>query len=198
MINLLTCDPGSTNFGFAVTNGRIMEVKSKPVVQFKIAASGLCPCPINKVKDTKDLRAKQIAFKEWFLKIVKDHDITAVGLERFQTRGLLGPLVEYVGIMTGIILSNSEGMPFKVYGAATWKNAVRRSTGDPEWLNQTYKIAKVQPHQLDASLMGVWLLHQGAKIQDFGELDLVERRDKFLDMIESTSLERLVNRKLKR
>lgn len=198
MITIMSCDPGSTNFGFAITKGKITEVNGKIRIKFKTIMSGICPCPINKVKDTKDLRSKQLAFKGWFNSILAEHGVNAVGLERFQTRGLLGPLIEYVGIMTGIMLSNTEGMPLKVYPAAVWKNAVRRSTDDKEWLNQLYKVAKVQPHQVDAALMGVWLLYQGFGLTDFEGFDLDKNKDKFLDMLEATSIERLVNRRIKR
>ena len=95
----------------------------------------------------------------------------------------------------GIPRYTSPVVPFR---AATWKNAVRRNANDKEFLDKTYKIAKVPPHQLDASLMGVWTLYQGYNRTDFEGLDLVQIRDKLLDQIEATSETKLINRKIKR
>jgi hypothetical protein len=197
MINILSCDPGSINFGFSVLTGRIQDGE----ISFKVVANGMCPCPLKRVKKSKDLRDQQVQFQLWFENLIFKHNIDAVCAERFMARGLLGPLGEYIGIMLGmmgLILIQKNKKPLKIFPAATWKNAVRRNADDKEFLDKTYKIAKVPPHQLDASLMGVWTLYQGYNRTDFEGLDLVQIRDKLLDQIEATSETKLINRKIKR
>jgi hypothetical protein len=197
MINVLACDPGSSNFGFAVLSGRLVGDQ----ISFKIITNGMCPCPIKQVKNSSDLQNQQLAFQAWFEGLVADYDIDSVCAERFMARGLLGALGEYIGIMIGmmgLILCTAGKRPLKIFPAATWKNAVRRNAQEKEFLDKTYKVAKVLPHQLDAVLIGVWVIYQGFKRTDFKGLDLVKTRDKLLDRIEETSQEKLINRKLKR
>ena len=194
MINILACDPGAANFGYAVIQGRMVGKK----ISDRILVNGMCPCPIKQVKGSQELRAKQIAFEKWYTGLLKKYKIDAVCAERFMARGLLGALGEYIGIMIGIMLTSAPHIQFKVFPAATWKNAVRRNVGDKEFLNRTYKIAKVTPHQLDACLIGVWTLFQGFKQKDFGPFQLAKSINKFLDQVEAVSTEKLTNRKNKR
>lgn len=194
MINLLSCDPGSTNFGWAVLSGR----RIGDTLSFKIIANGMCPCPIKQVKNSKDLRSQQLIFQKWFAGMLDNYQIDAVCAERFMARGLLGALGEYIGIMLGIMLCTSKHKPLKVFPAATWKNAVKRNTGDKEWLSHAYKMIKVVPHQLDATLMGVWTIYQGFKRTDFKGLDLNTARNTIFTQIENTSQTKLINRKIKR
>lgn len=197
MINVLACDPGSANFGWSVLSGK----KVDEVVTFKVIANGMCPCPIKQVKNSTDLQSQQIAFGAWFENIVDTYDIDAVCAERFMARGLLGALGEYIGIMMGmmgLLLIQKGKKPLKIFPAATWKNAVRRNSGDKEFLSKAYKLTGVLPHQLDAVMIGIWVIYQGFKQTDFRGLDLIKNRNKLLDQVEATSDQKLINRKIKR
>lgn len=198
MITILSCDPGSRNFGWSILEGKKVTRNGRVKITFRILANGMCPCPISQVKGSKELKDAQKAYQDWILGLVKKYNVDAICAERFMTRGLLGPLVEMVGIMIGIAMSCTGELPFKVFPAATWKNAVKRNTGEKDFLNSLYKKTKVLPHQLDAALMGVWTLYQGYKQTDFKGLDLDTEINKLLDQIEATSTERLINRKIER
>jgi len=197
MINILSCDPGSKNFGWSVLSGKLENGR----ITFKIKANGMCPCPVSQVKGSKALQEDCAAFQDWFESIVTEYNIDAVCAERFMARGLLGALGEYVGIMMGIMIASLRRLgnkPMKIFPAATWKNAVKRNTNDKEFLTQMYKDACVVPHQLDAALIGVWTLYQGFNRKDFGDIDLRERKEQLLSQVEATSKEKLITRKVKR
>lgn len=194
MIKILSCDPGSTNLGWAVLAGQKVGER----ISFKVIANGMCPCPVNQVKNSKELKFQQTKFRKWFTHMVKKYDVDAVCAERFMTRGLFGPIIELVGIMLGIMMCVAQKKQFKVFPAVIWKNAVRRNTGEKEFLNQCYKKAKVPPHQFDAALMGIWTIFQGFKSPDFKPLDLRKNINKLFDQIEDTSETKLINRKMQR
>jgi hypothetical protein len=108
--------------------------------------------------------------------------------ERFQTRGIGGPLIEYVSSMLGLI-GGRYNIPVKLTTAATWKNRYNRRF-DLQ-LEDVYKMSRVTPHQLDSSLIGVYGWESGLK-QDL-EYDPIS----YMKTVEQSSLVRLINKRNK-
>lgn len=171
---ILGCDPGSRNFGISLVG----LVKSKPVVY---ANSVL----MNPVHTLVDYNGATLQFLEELDRWMA-HGPAAIVAERFQTRGGMGPLIECVSVMLGVFRCYDK--PVKLTIASTWKNKFNRrhdvGSGDRKdtQLSRRYASIRVQPHQLDATLIALHGLEEGLKtVIDY---DL----EKLIAQVESTSL----------
>ena len=143
---VLACDPGSVNFGIALVGLR----NDKP----KVYANAVLMAPVNDLVQFNRSSAEFLAeFDQWMA--FKPDGIVA---ERFQTRGNGGPLIEQVSAMLGLVKGRYH-IPVKLTVASTWKNKVQRRFGID--LKEVYAEADVQPHQIDACLIGVFGLEEG-------------------------------------
>jgi hypothetical protein len=188
VLRIFAHDPGSRNYGYAIVEGK----KNGNKIGVRILENGLCPCPMNNLKDHKIRQKQRDLYLDWVYSTVKKWEISGLFAERYMTRGIKGPTIESVNMMLGLL--QSLCMPDRYIPAAVWKNAVRRQGWE---LDKEYKICKTAPHQLDASLIGVWAIHQAFAEKDFGTM---RKRDliRIVDQIEKTSKTKLVNRKTKR
>lgn len=166
---MLAMDPGSRNFGIALVG---LE-RGKP----KCYLNSVMMRPVN------DLVAFALTRKN-FLTEVKGwmkYGPNGIIAERFQTRGgsSMGPLIEQVSAMLGLIGGTYPDVPIKLTIASVWKNSMQRRFQND--LKEVYKRVRVQPHQLDASLIGIYGLEQGLGITiDFDFEDWIKQ-------VESTS-----------
>lgn len=143
---VLACDPGSVNFGIALVGLR----KDRP----KIYANAVLMAPVNDLVHFNRSSAEFLAeFDQWVA--FKPDGIVA---ERFQSRGLMGSTIEAVGSMVGLVKGRYQ-LPVKLTVASTWKNKVQRRFGID--LKDVYSAADVQPHQIDACLIGIFGLEEG-------------------------------------
>lgn len=192
-MRILSLDPGTANFGYAVVDVARHPRKDNSVV-FKVVENGKCPSTVHTLKSSSILREEMSQFEYWLGGLVTQYTPDAVAAERFMTRGIKGPTVECVNIMIGMVTVLIP-RPFKIMPAATWKNAVTRSGAD---LKEAYKLTKVSPHQLDASLIGLYTGCAAYKLKDFGSLDLEAVLPKLFLNLEETATVPLINRKLDR
>jgi len=136
-VRVLAFDPGSRNMGV------------------EIIANSIMTHPINDLVRFGELRP--LFFAEVDLWIAK-YRPRAIVAERFQTRGLMGPLIEQVSIMLGL-LAGRYNLPIKFITAATWKNKYQdRYRCD---LKVIYKEVCVEAHPFDACLIGAYGLEAG-------------------------------------
>lgn len=143
---ILGCDPGSRNFGIALVGVK----RGKP----KIYANAVMSRPLNSLLNFNEQRETYKAeIKEW----LGAGDVNAIVAERFQTRGNGGPLIELVSFMLGIL--DRYDLPMKMIVASQWKNEFKRRFDED--LKDLYDEVLVQPHQLDAALIGIYGLEQG-------------------------------------
>ena len=164
---VLACDPGSANFGIALVGlnkGRV-----------KIYANAVLMEPLN---DLVEFNKKSTSFVQEF-----DTWMTyapgGIVAERFQTRGLSGPVIEQVSAMLGIMRGRYK-VPVKLTIASVWKNRVQRRFDID--LKEVYEASSVQPHQIDAALIGVFGLEEGLqRTLDYTVEDVVRQ-------VEATSL----------
>lgn len=162
---ILAADPGSKNFGIAlvgIKKGRI-----------KVYANAVMMTPLDTLVDFNASSALFIdELSKWM-----DYKPNGVIAERFQTRGNGGPLIELVGAMIGMMRGCYQETPVKLTIASTWKNKVQRRF-DVD-LKEVYPTTAVQPHQLDAALIGVYGLETGlGKEVDYNLEDIIRQVEK--------------------
>ncbi len=172
---LLAMDPGSRNFGIALVG---IE-KGKP----RVYANSVLTRPLN---DLVAFNAARTIFLKEIAGWMAFKPDGIIG-ERFQTRGNGGPLIEQVSAMLGLIGGQYPKVPVKLTIASAWKNAFNtRFSCD---LKEIYPEIGVQPHQLDAALIGVYGLEKGTGIKlEYKPADIIKQ-------VESTSLIGLRKRK---
>jgi hypothetical protein len=187
-LRIFAHDPGSKNYGFSIVEGRLIDDR----VKFDVLINGLCPCPINNLKDHRERQEQSRAFLEWATEMVDRWKPRGIYGERYMTRGIKGPTVEAVNMMLGLL--QSLGLPDAYIPAAVWKNAVARHGIE---LKDEYRLCKTAPHQLDASLIGVYALHQALGQKDFGTMGR-KRFYRLMTQVEDTSTAKLYNRKNER
>jgi len=155
-------DPGSRNFGIALVG---LE-GGKP----RCYMNSVMMRPVNTlVNFERASRNFAIEIAGWM-----QHKPNGMIAERFQTRGNGGPLIEQVSCMLGILRGTYPDTSIKLTIASAWKNSMNRRFADEfrghalyanekgEFdLRQVYDHIDVQPHQLDASLIGIYGLEQG-------------------------------------
>jgi hypothetical protein len=177
---VLAMDPGSRNFGIALVG----------------LENGEPRCYLNSVmmRPVNDLVAFARTKKNFLIEVAgwMKYGPSGVVAERFQTRGggaSMGPLIEQVSAMLGLIAGSYPELPIKLTIASVWKNSMHRRFADeyrddPELTNEkgefdlraAYKQISVEPHQLDASLIGIYGLEQGLDLKlDFDFADWVSQ-----------------------
>lgn len=172
---ILALDPGSRNMGISLvaTNG----------AKYKVIANSIVTNPLH---DLTNIGIQRKLFLDEIDGWINQFQPDGIIAERFQTRGLQGPLVELVSVMLGLLASYK--VPVKFITAATWKNAWHRRF-DPLLLDDLYKTCLTTPHQLDASFIGFYGLELGLGIDiDYDPHEVIKQ-------VEQSSLVRLINRK---
>jgi Holliday junction resolvasome RuvABC endonuclease subunit len=190
-IRTLSHDPGSTNYGWAVTE----VTYTGRSVQFGVLATGMLKHRIVQLKDSDALTATRRKYLREITRVVDKYRPTALIAERFMTRGMKGTLIEYVAFMLGLLqfVTHTYGMNYKLVPASQWKNEVTRWGVD---LNDLYTWSKITPHQTDAVFMG---LYMGCQVLDVPRPKVSRTLlNRVVKQSELTSKTVLVNRKRRR
>lgn len=93
--------------------------------------------------------------------------------------------------MLGGVLTPID-LPIKLIPAVTWKSAIKREGVD---LKEVYRKCRAQPHQVDATLIGVYVGLYAFKLKGFKGSNISKLMPGIIKQIEDTSLNRLVNRR---
>lgn len=153
-LNVLGFDPGTANFG--VFGGTLFGVRSLHRVQVKI--SKMLEHPLTTL--TGDFHENSEAFAEEVRELLREIRPQVIVFERFQARGLRGPVVELISVMLGIVTGlarkfeadTGKRILIKVVTASQWKNRVNQVTA----LDDMYATMKAKDHhRLDACLMAL-------------------------------------------
>lgn len=140
-VYLLAQDPGSVNHGIAVIELSTMRIMSHGLNPWTLTM--MVPGVGNQVEAYSNM-----------LYALKRKGCRYAVAERYQTRGIKGLSSELVSAMLGITMMVFPGRSRFVI-AAQWKVAYARTGLD---LDAFYKeMRPITPHQVDASLMGLWL-----------------------------------------
>lgn len=89
--------------------------------------------------------------------IFDEYKVRDVVTERFQTRGIGGPLIEQVSVMNGALMTiaHSLDLQYRLVTAAQWKNRIEKTIS----LDVFYLCGKeygFTPHEVDSSLIGLY------------------------------------------
>lgn len=134
-------DPGSVNHGYAVIDP----------VKMTVVRNGMMLHPVTMLTKGYD---EQITGYRKFLRGLKREGCVILVAERFQSRGLKGLSVELVSFMLALGHTEFPGRT-RLIVASQWKNAYGRDGVD---LKLMYlRLRPITPHQIDASLIGIWL-----------------------------------------
>ena len=162
-VQLLACDPGTANFGYAIVEA-VIEDGLCPS-QFRVLQYGKLNCTVRqltgKMSDNIGMYATTIKFL-----MSKYPDLNGAILERFQTRGIGGPTIELVSLMIGVTSTffYEEDLPVKAIIASQWKQACTRSGIVLDDMYTKYKESvKATPHEVDAVMIGLYGLHLFAR-----------------------------------
>ena len=138
---ILAQDPGSVIHGLAVVDP----------VSMRILAHGLNPHTITMMK--KGVHEQVVAYQN-LLEALKGTGCEYAVAERFQTRGIKGLSSEVVSGMLFVTMLTFPGKT-RFLIASQWKQAYTRAGLD---LDAFYvEMRPITPHQIDASLMGLFM-----------------------------------------
>ena len=158
-VQLLACDPGTANFGYAVIEAQIEDGLCPS--QFKVLQYGKLNCTIRqltgKMSDNIGMYVATIKFL-----MSKYPELNGAIMERFQTRGIGGPTIELVSLMIGVTSTffYEKDLPVKAIIASQWKQACTRSDIVLDDMYAKYKDSvKATPHEVDAVMIGLYGLH---------------------------------------
>jgi hypothetical protein len=162
-VQLLACDPGTANFGYAIVEAVIEDGKCP--AQFKVLRYGKLNCTVRQLTGSmSDNIGMYIATIKFLMQ--EYPELNGAILERFQTRGIGGPTIELVSLMIGITSTffYEKDLPVKAIIASQWKQSCSRSGIILEDLYARYKdLVKATPHEVDAALIGLYGLHLFAR-----------------------------------
>lgn len=180
-LTVLAHDPGKTNYGIAVVQGQAVRNK----LQVKVLLTKKLRRPLKRLKDPEQLTAEVGAYLGEVGRLVEKYKPDLMIFERFMSRGIKGTTIEVVNVMLGALHCTFKQTLVPI-AAVTWKSQFKR-----RWkfdLDRAYKECKTEPHLVDATLMGIYLLSK--------ELDVAPRLnfDQVLKAIEGVCAEPLINR----
>ena len=132
---------------------------------------------VDDLKTAAIIKEKSTAYLDWVKEKIERYHPAVFAAERYMVRGGGSTItVEYVAFMLGSVSSLllPLGLPIKLLGASTWKNAFRRDPKTPE-LESVYAEIKIlhkqgtpiTPHQLDAFLLGTYVAHQAVGLKGY-------------------------------
>lgn len=139
--------------------------KKKKMTQKEKRQAGVPELEIKEVKYKKE-KYNVEGFNQQFSKLIggietilECYDPNIIALERFQSRGLHGPLIELITLMNTAFAyaGNLRGSETKFLMATTWKSAFARYHGvKVDILYKTAKKFKIEPHTIDSYCIGLF------------------------------------------
>ncbi len=186
-IKLIASDPGTKNYAISVVTLEKLGKKFSVTVH----ENGMIKETVKGIKDSHLLKKELLQYVKKMKKLEKSHKPNALAAERFMTRGIKGPTVEYLNMMLGALNTNTK-LPIKLIPAVTWKVAIAREGID---LKAEYKKTKALPHQVDATMIGIYVALHGFKVKGFKDSGIKKLFPGIIKQIEKTSTSKLINRK---
>jgi len=182
-IRVIGHDPGSRNYAYSVVDARVWG----HLFQYKVRKCGIIEKAIPALKD--DLKEGTVQFIKEVDGIIGDFKpVNYFIAERFVSRGLRGDIGERANIMLGIALALTTRKKVGVVEtpmitASTWKNRTKKILD----LKELYKQCRVPPHEVDATLIALFIACQHFKIKPYSFFKSVKHVRKFVDRVESAT-----------
>jgi len=153
-------DPGTVNFAYSIM--RYVQ----PLRELTVMKCGLLSNPVDKID--KNLNMKLSGFVSEMSSIT--YEAKHIFVERYVSRGGKVAALEKVNLMLGSMYTMNP----KLFSAAVWKNSTNKQmrTFDGS-LKLAYPRCAVTPHELDATLIGIYGLQRELNIK------ILETREDF-------------------
>jgi len=193
-IVILSFDPGVKNMGWCIT-----EVRRK---NYRILQCGMLR---HTVSDLKGKQGQQMADMILEINKILRHNLLKIGglrkvvAERFMARGMRQTTGELISTMLGalILLFITPGL--ELVTASTWKNQanrhlpmlmkkVKKRNGWKKLekpIEAVYEVAQIEPHIVDAALIGIYVFNKKYNRNPFENLTLKSKLRKFLLHLEN-------------
>ena len=161
---LLASDPGSKNYGYSVLSVKATAVPlNKKVNQMKklivtLLEVGVIKSKLTSLKDVSLAGRELMAYRKELRSIAKRHQTTFQIAERYMSRRMGGVTIEIVNQLIGALRVEAQiiGNPLKLIPSSQWKNELKRRGVDLDIKYKDAKKVKRTPHELDATLIGVY------------------------------------------
>jgi hypothetical protein len=149
-LTILGLDPGTRNFALFVGKVRVKNdsiTKITPIESLMLKHT---------ISDFRFLEAELKAFRKEIGRQLERHKPDIVVIERFQSRGNLGGLLEYANVMLGAVATLTQRYcpeaRICIITAAAWKNKINRVRK----LDELYRFGKlIGPHRIDAAMLAL-------------------------------------------
>ena len=188
---LMSHDTGTTNYGFAVWKVQANANSSgEPTLRLKLLHRGMVWTVVRDLKG-RSPTDEILEYLAWITSIEDQYDVRAHIAERYMARNTSrSTVIEAVSLMLGGLALHcaQTKKAFKVIPASEWKNEVRRAGVDLEAAYARAKGNKVEPHEVDAALIGVYGAHKLARIRAFTQLQTSTNRAEWEKVLTLTGL----------
>lgn len=168
-VRVLGLDPGTKNFGWAVTEFNRKQNTFKPLAAGKIG---------NTVSQMDFVLEQTALFMEELTELIMRYAPDYIIVERFMNRGRFnGATGEYVSFMMGCLawyaLNSTKGIKgYFVVHSGTWKGAYNRflPKSKGKLLDKVYGYCLSEPHEVDAFLLSHYGFGLATNQTAFGHL----------------------------
>lgn len=189
-VTVISGDPGSKNFAISVIEGALVEGK----VMIKLHGTNMLPDEARLFDLTSGIKETLGNYRNLLKNLSLEYGKpSAVCFERFQTRGILGKTIECISMMNAVPPLIFKSADVRVITAATWKNRVNKHI-DLKAAYKDYKLTRVastkRDHELDACLIGIYMIHKYFEVPDFQIFENEGNFDRFMTkFLDSPKLE---------
>ncbi len=185
---VFSADPGTKNFAYTIQKVSFDGDKFK----LKFLGTGMLKSPVIDLTGY-NAQTQLRHFKKQLKRIKKKYNPDVVAMERFQSRGNGGSTIEAINMMLGMVPIVFGKVNVYFPTAATWKNRTKPYFD----LKNAYKhyglTSKAKSytgkteHQLDASLIGLWVFHK--ETEGLGDFAIFERLtlDKYVELLQDAT-----------
>lgn len=191
---IFSLDPGVKNFGFCLT-----EIKK---TNYRILECGMLKHTISNLKGEQKKQCIEMVLE--INKILRRNLLNYGGLEkvvaeRFMARGMRHTTGEMITFMLGALNLLFINPGLELVTASTWKNQANRHL--PMLMNRikkrngwktlekpldaVYIAARVEPHVVDAAMIGVFCFNKAHGRRPFENLTLKSKLKKFLSQLKA-------------
>ncbi len=183
-ITVLALDPGIVNAGYSVVSARLINNK----LQYKVDETGKLKHTVYDLK--QEIVEQTTGYCNEMNRLAKNYGVTHCIAERFQARGFRGHQGEGIGIMLGSLiqmLTKEYSTEIRLVTAATWKNAFNRMAD----LKSFYPQVRLEPHEVDATLMALFLASSVFGIKPFEHIKSKSKQRSLIKSIENKTTSKL-------
>lgn len=189
---IIGLDPGTKNYAYSIIEVSPWITSKGSTLKVNPIKTGiLC----NTITSLSDVQKTMNAYLMEIGMLFSDPTYVCEGIvvEQYQSRGSQNKLLELVNLMLGGLITRYDYIPLSIFSAASWKKSIKQRFD----LDGEYKIITCTPHEMDATLIGVYGAFKLHKIKPYdgytqGYISKIVRK------VEKVSTTEIRNRRVKR